>query len=120
LAAFLGLLATAIGFSAAWAFYAGADKDVLTSKLGLLGRAMSRRFWFDEIFSFFIRITHEALSYLASFLDRWIVSGLLVRGTHGTVELTGRALRLFQTGNIQTYALLFAAGVVLILLIALK
>jgi NADH-quinone oxidoreductase subunit L len=120
LAAFLGIFATIIGFSVAWFFYAGADRDVLIGKLGILSRAMAGRFYFDEIYAFFIKITHEAVSFLSNFIDRWIVAGLFVRGTHGTVELTGRALRLFQTGNIQTYALLFVAGVVLVLLIALK
>jgi len=43
----------------------------------------------------------------------------MVRGTHGTTELAGRALRLFQTGNLQTYALLFALGIVLVLWLVL-
>jgi hypothetical protein len=43
-----------------------------------------------------------------------------VRGTHGTTELLGRALRLLQTGNVQTYAFLFALGVALVLYLALK
>jgi len=36
----------------------------------------------------------------------------LVRG--GT-DITGRALRLMQTGNLQTYAFLFALGVAVVL-----
>jgi hypothetical protein len=40
--------------------------------------------------------------------------------THGTTELTGRALRLVQNGNLQTYAFLFALGVALVLYVALK
>ncbi len=55
-----------------------------------------------------------------SLLQRWIVAGLLVRGTHGTTEIFGRALRLVQTGNLQTYAFLFALGVALVLILALK
>ena len=51
---------------------------------------------------------------------RWIIAGLAVRGTHGTTELIGRALRQFQTGNLQTYAFLFALGVALVLYYVLK
>ncbi len=120
LAAFFGIFATLIGFAFAWLCYNGADRDVLVTRLGILSRAMANRFYFDEIYAFLIKITHEAVSRLSNFIDRWIISGLFVRGTHGSVELTGRALRLLQTGNIQTYALLFVAGVVLVLLIALK
>ena len=52
-------------------------------------------------------------------MDRWLVAGLLVRGTHGTTELAARALRLAQTGNLQTYALWFTLGVALVLYLAL-
>jgi hypothetical protein len=37
----------------------------------------------------------------------------LVRAVQGTTELTGRGLRLLQTGNLQTYTFLFAAGIAL-------
>ena len=39
----------------------------------------------------------------------------MVRGAHGTTELVGRALRLAQTGNLQTYAFLFVLGVAVVL-----
>ena len=42
-----------------------------------------------------------------------------MRGVHGTTELVGRALRLLQTGNLQTHAFLVVAGLVLILFFAL-
>ncbi len=115
LAALFGLFATMVGLGAAWQLYAKAVKDPLPEKLGLFARAMRNRFYFDEIYRVLIAITHELLSRLANWFDRWIVAGLMVRGTHGTTELFGRALRLAQTGNLQTYAFLFAAGVVLVL-----
>jgi len=42
-----------------------------------------------------------------------------VRGVHGTTEIFGRALRLVQTGNLQTYVFLFAAGAALVLYLVL-
>jgi len=60
-----------------------------------------------------------ALARLADLADRWLIAGLAVRGTHGSIELTGRLLRLVQTGNLQTYAFLFAIGVALVLYLAL-
>ncbi len=119
-AAIFGVLAVVFGASFAWALYGNAEKDPLPKTLGFFSRAMANRFYFDEIWSFFIRITHEALSYVADFFDRWLVSGLMVRGTHGGVELVGRALRVLQSGNIQGYALLFVVGLVVVLLLALK
>ena len=120
LAALVGLGVTVFGFSFAYGLYANAEKDPLPGKLGFLSRGMRDRFYFDEIYSGLIAITHEAVSRLADWFDRWIIAGLGVRGLHGSTEIFGRALRLVQTGNLQTYAFLFVAGIVLVLLFALK
>jgi hypothetical protein len=42
-----------------------------------------------------------------------------VRGVPGTVDVLGRVLRLVQTGNLQTYAFLAAAGLALLLWVML-
>jgi NADH-quinone oxidoreductase subunit L len=81
---------------------------------------MRNRFYFDEFYTWLIRISHEAVSGLATRVDRWLIAGLAVRGTHGTVEILGRALRLVQTGNLQTYTFLFVGGLVVLILIALR
>jgi NADH-quinone oxidoreductase subunit L len=120
LAAMFGILAALVGISLAYACYWNATTDVLAVKLGWFGRAMRNRFYFDELYAALISITHEALSKLADWFDRWIIAGLGVRGAHGTTEIFGRALRLVQTGNLQTYAFLFALGVALVLILVLK
>ena len=120
LAAGSGLLAVLAGFAAAYALYAKATKDPLPEKLGALSRAMRNRFYFDELYQATVIRFHDLLAAVADWFDRWIIAGLAVRGTHGTTELAGRALRLLQTGNLQTYALLFALGVALVLYLALK
>ena len=119
LAALAGLAAFAFGASFAYAIYGRAETDPLPEKLRALSRAMRRRFYFDEIYGFFISITHEALSRLAAAIDRAVIAGLGIRGLHGTTEIFGRALRLVQTGNLQTYAFIFAVGVVVVLFIVL-
>jgi NADH-quinone oxidoreductase subunit L len=80
---------------------------------------MRNRFYFDELYRGTVIRLHELLSHVANWVERWLIAGLAVRGTHGTTELIGRGLRLFQTGNLQTYAFLFALGVALVLYLAL-
>ncbi|MCI0537171.1 MAG: NADH-quinone oxidoreductase subunit L, partial [Verrucomicrobiales bacterium] len=118
-AALAGLGAVFFGFSLAWTLYAKAKADPLPEKLGKLARAMRNRFYFDEIYEGLITITQEFLAAVAEFVDRWVIAGFLVRGAHGTTEIFGRALRLLQTGNLQTYAFLFVAGVAFVLYLAL-
>ncbi|NBV23396.1 MAG: NADH-quinone oxidoreductase subunit L [Proteobacteria bacterium] len=115
LAAVFGLLAVVAGYKLARALYANAASDPLPGKIGFLANLARDRFYFDELYGWFISVTQETLAKVADWMDRWIIAGLLVRGTHGTTELVGRVLRLAQTGSLQTYAFLFAAGVVLVL-----
>jgi NADH:ubiquinone oxidoreductase subunit 5 (subunit L)/multisubunit Na+/H+ antiporter MnhA subunit len=63
---------------------------------------------------------HDLVARFADGFDRWVVSGLVVRGVHGSTELLGRTLRILQSGNLQTYTFLFVAGVALVVLLALK
>jgi NADH-quinone oxidoreductase subunit L len=119
-AALFGLLAAGAGLVGAYALYSGVTKDPLVEKLGVWSRWMRNGFYLDEIYQrWFIRL-HEMLASIAAWCDRWLVSGLMVRGTHGTVEILGRMLRQFQTGNLQTYAFLFALGVAFLLYLVLR
>jgi NADH-quinone oxidoreductase subunit L len=113
------LAAVAAGFIIAWRLYRGASEDPLPARLGGLGDAMRDRFYVDEFYRHTVIRFHDACGGLADWFDRWIIAGLAVRGTHGTTEFVGRALRLVQTGNLQTYAFLTVLGLALILYLAL-
>jgi NADH-quinone oxidoreductase subunit L len=119
LAALASLAALAFGFSAAFALYRNAQTDPVANNIGALARAARNRFYFDEIYDKLIAITHEALSRLANGFDRAIIGGLGVKGVSGITDIFGRALRLLQTGNLQTYAFLFALSAAIVLLIFL-
>jgi NADH-quinone oxidoreductase subunit L len=119
LAALASLAALAFGFSAAFALYRRPATDPLVQRLGWLARAMRHRFYFDELYHKLIAVSHETLARLANGIDRWIISGLGVKGTTGLVDIFGRSLRMVQTGSLQTYAFLFVLGVAIVLLIFL-
>jgi NADH-quinone oxidoreductase subunit L len=119
-AALASLGAVLVGALAAWPLYAGATSDPLPKFIGGLAQAMRQRFYFDEVYTAIIAWSQDALATFADAVDRWIIAGLLVRGAHGTTEFCGRVLRLVQTGNLQTYAFLFALGVVLLLLMVFR
>src|SRR5882724_799346 len=110
-----GLFAAVVGFGAAYTLYFNAAVDPLPAKFVSLSRALRNRFYLDEVYQATVIRLHEFLATMAAAFDRWIISGLLVRGTHGTTEFIGRTLRLFQTGNLQSYALMFTLGVALLL-----
>jgi NADH-quinone oxidoreductase subunit L len=55
------------------------------------------------------------LANISGFIDRWVIDGGIVRGLGGATWGLGFVLRFLQIGNIQAYAFLFGAGVVLLL-----
>ena len=115
LAAFGGLTAFIVGAFAAFSLYRGAKVDLLPAKLGALSKAMANRFYFDELYeATFIR-AHDLISAVMDWIDRWIVEGLGIGLVRGGTDLAGRALRLAQTGNLQTYVFLFVLGVAAVL-----
>jgi NADH-quinone oxidoreductase subunit L len=111
----LGLLAAGIGIVGAYRIYATATKDPLPEKLGALSRAMQNRFYFDEIYEATVIRVHDCLAAIANFIDRWIVEGFCIGLVRGGTDLVGQALRMVQTGNLQTYAFLLVLGVAVVL-----
>ncbi len=110
-----GTLALLLGAALAWRFYRGAAVDPLPLQWGVLARTMRQRFYFDELYLWLNRWSHELLSHMSDFAERWLIAGAGVRGASGLALFAGSALRLLQSGNLQTYALWMAAGLLLLL-----
>jgi NADH-quinone oxidoreductase subunit L len=116
---FAGLAAVAIGWFVARALYQNATNDPLPAKLGGFATAMKNRFYFDEFYeATFIR-AHDFIAAVMDWIDRWVVNWGGIGLVRGGTDFTGRALRLMQTGNLQTYAFLFALGVAVVLWLVL-
>ena len=114
-AATIGILAVIAGFFAAFKLYGHTETDPLPAKLGGFATAMKNRFYFDEIYeATFIR-AHDFIAAVMDWIDRWLVDWAGIGLVRGGTDITGRALRLMQTGNLQTYAFLFALGVAVVL-----
>ncbi|MEI8292034.1 MAG: NADH-quinone oxidoreductase subunit L [Verrucomicrobiota bacterium] len=114
-----GLGAVAVGLFMAFTLYKNADSDPLPKKLGGLATAMKNKFYFDELYEATVIRFHDLLAAASDWFDRWIIEGACIGLIRGGTDLSGRALRLVQTGNLQTYAFLFAFGVALLLYLVL-
>jgi len=114
-----GLAAIIFGFLAARGLYVNAGADPLPNVLPSVTRWMRRKFYFDEIYAVIIASTHDALATFVGAFDQYFLSGG-IRLIAGGTELFGRGLRLFQSGNLQIYALLSAAGIALVFYFLLR
>jgi NADH-quinone oxidoreductase subunit L len=114
-----GLAAAAVGIFVAFSLYKNAASDPLPAKLGGLATAMKNKFYFDEFYeATFIR-AHDFIATVMDVIDRWFVEGFCIGLVRGGTDFSGRALRLVQTGNLQTYAFLFVLGVAVVLYLVL-
>ncbi|HEY3857622.1 MAG TPA: NADH-quinone oxidoreductase subunit L [Verrucomicrobiae bacterium] len=109
----LGLGAFAIGLAVAALLYRNAETDPLPVKMVWFCKVARRLFYFDRFYEEVIALTQDALAQFAEGVD--FMLKLFVRFLHGTTEFTGRALRLAQTGSLQTYTFFFAAGIAVVL-----
>jgi NADH-quinone oxidoreductase subunit L len=69
-------------------------------------------FYIPDIYQWVVDHIQGGFAKLCSFIDRWFIDGILVRGSATVVWTLGFAFRFLQLGNIQAYALFFGAGVV--------
>jgi NADH-quinone oxidoreductase subunit L len=104
-----------LGLAFALSLYRQTEKDPLPEKLGALGRLVRNRFYFDEFYEATVIKLHDAMAAMADWIDRWLISGFCIGLVRGGTDLAGRALRLAQTGNLQTYAFLTVLGVAVVL-----
>ena len=116
----LGILAFVIGIGSAWILYGKTSTDPLPAKLGGLATLMKNKFYFDEIYEATFVRAHDFIARVADWIDRWLLEGFCIGLVRGSTDLTGRGLRLLQTGNLQTYAFLFVLGVAVALYFVLK
>ena len=76
---------------------------------------LERKFYFDEVYEFFVRNIQGTFAALLDFIDRWVVDFLVFRGSVALIRGAGVGLRHMQTGNVQTYAFLFGLGAVFLI-----
>ena len=99
----------AAGVATAYFLYKDKAKDTVDIPL------FRHKFYFDEFYGSLIKWTQDLLANISGFIDRWVIDGGVVRGLGGATWGLGFVLRFLQIGNIQAYAFLFGAGVVLLL-----
>jgi NADH-quinone oxidoreductase subunit L len=97
------------GVATAYFLYKGKTKDAVDIPL------FEHKFYFDEFYGSLIKWTQDLLANISAFVDRWVIDGGVVRGLGGVTWGLGFVLRFLQIGNVQAYAFLFGAGVVLLI-----
>jgi NADH-quinone oxidoreductase subunit L len=108
----VSIAAVLIGAGLGFALYRDRGSDPLAAN-GLF-RIFRHKFYLDEFYLHIVRIFQDAIAAVVHFFDEFIINGLLVGGLSRATAGIGGLLRRMQSGNIQYYALLFGAGILLV------
>jgi NADH-quinone oxidoreductase subunit L len=100
-----------VGF--AYMLYWGVKSDPLDI------RFLANKFYFDEFYDRNLVGGQQLTARLFNWFDSWILDGVVIRGSAYVSVAFGEAMRLFQTGSLQTYAFLFSLGGLAVIYFAL-
>ncbi|QSR87875.1 NADH-quinone oxidoreductase subunit L [Methylacidiphilum caldifontis] len=101
----VGLIGVGIGFFAYWK----KNSEIVILPI------FKNKFYFDEFYELTLLKLQQLGAQLLAWFDEWIIGFGIVRGSAFIVSVGGEILRVFQTGNIRSYAFLFGAGAAAIL-----
>ena len=111
--AFGGIAAFAIGTGIAYWMYMmkdGAPARELAAKAPKLHRLLLDKWRIDELYEKTILAAVDALADTMAQVDRYIIDGVLARGSSLLVAALGHILRAFQNGVVHVYALAMVVG----------
>lgn len=95
-----------LGTAGAFLLYRGKDKDPV------LIPALANKFYVDEIYDGGVKRFNDGLATVLSFFDRWVLDGVVVKGSSAVTWGFGYVLRFLQVGNLQAYSFIFGLGVI--------
>jgi len=116
----LGLMAVSVSLCAlsagvAYYMYAGGGQHLpaqLAARMKPLYTLVYNKYWVDELYQAVIVSPIKAFSrFCWRVIDDGLIDGALVNGTAGVVNLSGRLVRLFTSGDVQRYATVLFVGV---------
>ncbi len=80
-------------------------------------KILSNKFFFDFSYDWLIQNVQERLASAADLFEKWVVVEIGANGTAKLVRKAGDIVRQMQSGIVQFYALLFAAGLAILILL---
>jgi NADH-quinone oxidoreductase subunit L len=111
----LALTGAAIGIFVAIRIYRRLEvAERIAKALGPLYHLVRNLYWVDELYELVVLRPFYAASRWFSSFDKWVVDGL-VNAAGIITDVLGQIVKLFQTGYVRNYALVFLTGVLLIL-----
>lgn len=105
-----------VGLGAAAAIYGfGSASDRLEAKARPLWAFSRSKFYFDEIYGWYVAKIQQRFADAIDFFDALFIGGLAVRGSAGFVGLFGLGGKFLHTGRLSSYVWWFLVGTVVVI-----
>lgn len=78
---------------------------------------LHKKYFIDEIYQWMVDRVQQTIAILCNLFDQNVIIRFGVNGTARTTRACGEILRFCQTGRVQTYALVFFAGITVIIFV---
>ncbi len=91
----------------------GSSRDRLDDRLPGLVTVFRRRLFIDDLYDFYVKRIQQRFADILAFVDLFLISGVVVRGTAGIAGLLGIFTRSLHVGSVHGYVFWFLAGLVL-------
>jgi len=111
----ISLAVVATGLTLSWLMYSRklVSARQVVQALALPHSLLQRRFYVDELYAWYVeQIQQKLIAGFCAWVERVIIIGIAVNGTAFATRQAGRFVRRLQTGQVQTYVLVFLLGVV--------
>ena len=114
----LSTIAAVAGIVTAWFLYIkkAVNTKALSKKYNGLYNLLYNKFYIDSLYSWIFNSIMMAAGKLFDWIDHNVIDGLF-DGFARLIEITGKKARASQTGNLQGYALVMFAAVVIIMIV---
>jgi NADH-quinone oxidoreductase subunit L len=109
----ISLAALVTGIAAGVLLYRGRDSDPLADNP--VFRIFRNKFHLDELYLVLVRCCQDAVAAVIHFFDEFLIGELIVGGLARSATGLGNIFRRLQNGNLQGYAILFGAGIILVI-----
>ncbi|RJQ30213.1 MAG: NADH-quinone oxidoreductase subunit L [Peptococcaceae bacterium] len=115
----LSVILGVIGIGLAYKMYV---KDIsaeerLAQRFKPVYSLLYNKYYIDEIYMWFNHTLVDGAAKAMYLFDIYVVDGIFINGIGAITRDTGSALRVFQTGRLQNYALIFFLGVLAVAVI---
>jgi NADH-quinone oxidoreductase subunit L len=118
----VAIVVSTAGIALAWALYGrgiSPAAEKLATAMPRAYRLVFNKYYVDEAYDFlFVRPLQWLANWpLAVLVDRYLIDGLLVNGTAKVIDVSGRLVRLLQSGDVQRGIVGVAVGATSIVMV---